>query len=313
MSGNNGSLLEQRFTRCLFVLLAFCCIAKNTLSAQPDSLNKKRLLLVGGTAAVGYSGLLIGLNEAWYNGYPRTPFHFINDNTGWFQIDKTGHAWSSYTYGLAGIELMKWTGVKRKQAIWIGGLAGTLFQTPIEILDGFSAEWGASPGDLVANSFGSALVIAQELAWDEQRFQLKFSYWPGKYADLRPNMLGSNSVAKVMKDYNAQTYWMSVNPGAFFPETRFPKWLNIAFGYGADGILGAYENRWTDAGGTVHDHTSVPRYRQYYLSLDVHLGQLPVKNPFLKKVLRVANCIKVPAPALMLTSQGRWHFYPVYF
>ena len=38
---------------------------------------------------------------------------------------------------------MKWSGVPEK-AIWYGGAYGAVFLTTIEILDGYSAEWGAS-------------------------------------------------------------------------------------------------------------------------------------------------------------------------
>ena len=33
-------------------------------------------------------------------------------------------------------------------------------------------QWGASSGDLIANTFGSLLVIGQEVAWNDQKIQL---------------------------------------------------------------------------------------------------------------------------------------------
>ncbi len=135
-------------------------------------------------------------------------------------MDKCGHAFTSYYEGVIGIEMMKWAGLPRKKAIWIGGLMGTFLQTPIEILDGFSAEWGASPGDLIANTTGSALCISQALLWDEQRIWMKFSYAPSDYAQYRPNALGSTFPEKLIKDYNAQTYWLSVNLHSFLPKKK---------------------------------------------------------------------------------------------
>lgn len=292
--------------------LLFTCLPFHGI-AQPDSLNKKRLALVGGGTAVVYSTMLIGLNEAWYKNYPRSSFHWINDNGEWNQVDKAGHMWSSYTYGLAGIELMKWSGMPRKKAIWIGGLAGTLFQTPIEILDGFSEQWGASSGDLIANSLGSAVVISQALVWDEQRIQIKFSCWPGSYAKYRPELLGQNVLTRILKDYNSQTYWLSVNPWSFAKNSRWPTWLNVSLGYGSDGLLGSYQNTWEDKQGVEQDFSSVARRRQYYLSLDVDLQRLPVKNVFLKRVFRVMNCIKIPAPAVVYNEGGKWQFYPLHY
>ena len=42
---------------------------------------------------------------------------------------------------------------------------------------------------------------------------------------------------QVLKDYNGQTYWLSANIWSFNKESNFPRWLNVAFGYGADGML----------------------------------------------------------------------------
>ena len=74
-------------------------------------------------------------------------------------MDKVGHLTTSYFVGVLGIKTYQWAGFSRKQSIWIGGLTGTFFQSAVEILDGFSEKWGASSGDLVANSLGSLLAI----------------------------------------------------------------------------------------------------------------------------------------------------------
>ncbi|MDX5321156.1 MAG: YfiM family protein, partial [Bacteroidota bacterium] len=265
--------LSPSWSRGIIIMLIVALTANNSnlfgQTLPKDTLNKKRLALVLGGSGVGYTGMLIGLNKLWYQGYPKSNFHFINDNGEWLQIDKVGHMWSSYAYGIAGIEGMKWTGMERKKAIIIGGLAGTLFQTPIEILDGYSAEWGASAGDLVANSLGSVLAIGQELLWDEQRIQLKYSYWFTSYAALRPELLGGNLAERWMKDYNGHTGWLSVNPSSF-GASFFPKWMSLSIGYGGDGMLGGYDNRWTDKNtGIVYDYTGIQRRRQAYLSVDV--------------------------------------------
>ena len=295
-------------------LLLLCSLLFQPFELYAQELNKKRLYLVGGGALTGYTVLLTGLNQAWYVNYPKSSFHFINDSREWMQVDKFGHAWTSYVYGLAGVELMKWTGMERKKAIWIGGLAGTLFQTPIEILDGFSAEWGASASDLIANSVGSALVISQELAWDEQRLLFKYSCHLTDYARLRPNLLGNSLPERVLKDYNGQTYWLSASPGSFNPDSFWPDWLCISLGYGANGMLGGYRNWWYDGNGQlIGAYASLPRYRQYYLSLDIDLQKLPVKNPFLKRALKVVNCIKIPAPAFSWSERHGLRFHPLYF
>ena len=48
---------------------------------------------------------------------------------------------------------------------------GFTFLTAVEILDGFSKNWGASWGEILANASGTGLLIGQELLWAEQRIQ----------------------------------------------------------------------------------------------------------------------------------------------
>ena len=264
---------------------------------------KKRNILFVSEAAI-YTGSLATLNELWYANYPRSSFHFINDNGEWLLMDKFGHMTVSYYWGVAGIKAYKWTGMKRKNAIWFGGLTGTFFLTAIEILDGQSAEWGASPGDLIANTTGSLLAIAQELQWNEQRVQLKFSYRPTIWASKNPEQLGSNHLESVLKDYNGQTYWLSCNLKSLIQidDVNFPNWLNLSFGYGAHFMKRPYPK----------DGGIVWRKRQYLLSLDVDLTRIDTKNKVLNTILHTFGFLKFPMPTLELRN-GKLHAHPIYF
>ena len=180
------------------------------LDSAPTLDKKKRNILLISEASI-YTISLVGLNQLWYADYPKSNFHFINDNGEWLQMDKLGHLTASYYSGVAGIKAYQWTGMSRKNALWFGGLTGTFFLTIIEVLDGQSAEWGASSGDLIANSLGSFLAIGQELMWNEQRIQLKYSYSPSQWAEENPEQLGDTHLQRALKDYNGQTYWLSFN------------------------------------------------------------------------------------------------------
>ena len=248
---------------------------------------------LGGTAIVH-----AGLYKLWYSGYPKSKFHFFNDNNEWLQMDKFGHCFSSYYLGLAGIEAAKWAGVPKEKR-WKWALFGSIFQDPIEIWDGLSSAWGASVGDLAANSFGTLLSAGQEALWHDQKLRMKFSYTASKFAAIRPNTLGSNLNERLLKDYNAQTYWL-----CYSPFKQKAQWLGLALGYGANGMLGGDDNIWLDKNLVVQDYSSVKRYRQYYLSIDYNLCQIKTKKKGLKTLLFVLNCIKLPAPALEF-SQGK--------
>jgi uncharacterized protein YfiM (DUF2279 family) len=245
---------------------------------------KKRLCYgigLGGTALVH-----AGLYQLWYKGYPSTPFHFFNDNHEWLQMDKLGHSFSSYYLGLSGLEAAKRIGVPANKR-WQWAIFGSIFQDPIELWDGISEAWGASAGDLMANTFGTVLSAGQEALWHEQKVKMKYSYSPSEFAVIRPNMLGSNLPERMLKDYNAQTYWLTYSP---FNKTKL-RGLGFAFGYGANGMVGGDDNIWEDAKGQFYDRSDIVRYRQYYLGLDYDLTKIRTNNPHIKTLLFVLNCI----------------------
>ena len=286
-------------------------VAQNSLDNffKPfDSLNKKRQNSVFVTEAVLASGALIGLNQLWYADYPKSDFHFINDNAEWMQMDKLGHLYSSYHIGRLSAEALNWSGTSQKNQLIYGASLGFVFLSAVEVMDGFSAEWGASMGDVVANASGTALYVSQELIWKEQRIIPKFSFHTTKYANYRPDLLGSTSQEYVLKDYNGQTYWFSVNLFSFSKKSKIPKWLNVAFGYGAEGMIGENDNK-----NSIIFPIKLEKYRQFYLSLDLDLAKISTKSHFLKTIFSVLNTVKIPAPTLEYSPQRGFKFHSLYF
>lgn len=298
------------------------------LSAQhvlkpSDSLQKKRVWIVGGTWTALYGTALIGLNAAWYADFERGPFQFYDDSREWLQMDKAGHLFTNYFEAKWTADALKWAGVKQRKAALIGTATGLVFQTTLETLDGFSAEWGFSPADMTANAGGALLFLSQELLWNEQRVQVKFSTSPSiasnysSYCNCDINarqrdLFGASVPEQILKNYNNQTYWLSVNMHSFFLESNIPAWLNVAFGYGAQGMLGGYENEWFDNGKLI-SATDVNRVRQFYISPDIDLTKIKTNKPLLKTLFSVLNIVKVPMPALMLNSRNQITFYPLFF
>jgi hypothetical protein len=276
-------------------------------ATDTTSVYKTRKLVLGASALAVTGGSLIYLNQAWYQQYNSSSFHFFNDNDEWFQMDKYGHVLTTYQTGRLVMGSMKWAGYPRRSQLIVGGMSGLLYMSAIEVMDGYSNGWGFSWGDMGANALGSGLAIGQEALWKEQRIQLKFSFYQSPYAQYRTDLLGKTVTTQVLKDYNGQTYWLSVNPSSFFKtENRFPKWISIAVGYGADGMLGARDNNVlvVDEYGNTK---TFDRYRQYYLSLDVDFTRIPVKSKFLKAVFSAVNIMKIPFPNMEL-SEGKLKF-----
>ena len=273
-----------------------------------DSVNKKRQNAVFITEAALASGALIGLNQLWYADYPKSNFHFINDNSEWLQLDKVGHLYSSYHIGRFGAEVLNWSGASKKNQLIYGASLGFVFLTAVEVMDGFSEEWGASMGDVLANASGTALYVSQELIWKEQRIIPKFSFHTTRYANYRPDLLGSTMQEQILKDYNGQTYWFSANLHSFSKKSKIPSWLNLAFGYGAEGMIGENDDK-----NTIIFPIKPEKYRQFYLSLDVDLTKISTKSHFLKTVFSVLNTVKIPAPTVEYTPHRGFQFHAFYF
>lgn len=271
-----------------------------------SALKTKRLVFVAIGNAAFYTGSFIALNQAWYADYPKTKFHFFNDNPEWNQMDKAGHLWSTFHVSRASAGMWRWTGLGYNQSAILGGVSGMVYQSIIEIQDAYSAKWGFSWGDVGANVLGSSLFVLQDIAWTDQRIQIKLGYWPYKYPEplkqRRDELFGNTTMERILKDYNSQTYWISSNLSSFFSGASIPKWLNVSVGYSAEGMYGGRTNKWKDKEGTDYDYTSVKRIRKFYLSPDIDLTKIRVKSKLLRSVFFVLNTIKIPAPALELKN-----------
>lgn len=318
----------------LFTTMLFAQSPRLHILENPDTLHKKRLYISAGSGLAIYSGFSIALWNSWYKQSEITSFHTFDDAHEWNQMDKTGHFYTAWLESHYVYQGAKWTGMKRKNALITGAAVGIGLQTTIEIMDGFSADWGFSWTDMAANGLGTTFWLVQELVWEEQRFKMKVSAHPQSYsnstvtsidggATTSPNqraidLYGDNFATTFFKDYNEQTTWISANIHSFLPSrktSKFPKWLNVAVGYGSNNLYGGFSNNWEDEDGNQFQlsEESFPRYRQFYLSLDLELTKIPTKNRFLKALFGVVNWIKIPAPALELNTLGKVEFHPIYW
>ena len=270
-----------------------------------DTLNIPRRNLAIITEATLATATLISLNQLWYADYPRSNFKTINDSSEWLQMDKMGHIFSSYQLGVIGANTLSWAGVSKKDQLLYGSTLGLGFLTAVEVMDGFSEEWGFSWIDMAANATGTGLYLGQELLWEEQRILLKYSFHRTHFAQQRPDKLGNGFTEEFLKDYNGQTYWLSANINSFFKTGFIPNWLNFAFGYGADGMLTGEANDLL--------FLNQNRTRQYYLSFDIDLSRIKTNSHFLKTVFDLFNVIKLPFPTLELNDNGRLKWHYIYF
>lgn len=314
---NFGRLRKIYFILHITLCISLFSAAQDSLTIPPTApVNHHRKWIIGSITATTYATSLVALNEAWYKNYPKTPFHTFNDAGEWQQMDKIGHAWSAYNLSRGLTDAWRWAGVSDKGSMLLGSCSAFSYLMIIEFLDAHSKEWGWSWADVGANTFGTALFAAQELGWKEQRVLYKFSVHKTHYNELesRADALFGNSLPeRLLKDYNAQTYWLSANPRSFFPKSNFPAWLNIAVGHGASGMYGGFDNRAYDKDGNItFDRRDIKRYRQWYLAPDVDFSKIRTNSKALRTAFVILNMLKFPAPALEFAN-GKLKVHALYY
>ncbi len=281
------------------------------LCYSQDSISKnyknRKISLIASTSILA-GGSLFYLNKVWYSQYNSGKFHFFNDNHEWYQMDKVGHAFTTYQTGRLVMDAFDWAGYSQKQKLIYGGSIGFAYLAVIELMDGYSQGWGFSWGDIGANALGSGMAISQEYAWKEQRLHLKYSYRESGLAHYNPALLGRNTSEKLLKDYNGQAYWLSFNPFYLLNKnTDFPHWLCLSLGYGGTGMIRAKDNfitYKTSSTPNVEYYFETERYRNLYVSLDVDFTKIKTKSKTLKTLFSCLNMLKVPFPTLDIHRKG---------
>ncbi|HEY8510498.1 MAG TPA: DUF2279 domain-containing protein [Cyclobacteriaceae bacterium] len=283
----------------VFVLLALCVRAQHHDTLSNEGVNIRRLRTIVISGSLTYGAGLAGLSQLWYKESSRQSFAFFNDIREWKQVDKVGHFFSAFYLSYGTDKLLQWSGVPDEKTALPAALTGFLLLLPVEIMDGYSSDYGASAGDLAANAMGALIFFGQKKAWGDIRIYPKFSYHATDYPQIRPDALGDTFLSRVIKDYNAQTYWLSVDADKFF---TFPKWLNLAVGYGVDDMPFAVERS--------NEVRGYDPYRQYYFSLDPDLTAIPTRSKFLRTALTLLNVIKIPSPTVEFSRKGtRFHWF----
>ena len=302
---------------------------KTSFFTPAQELNKERIYSAGVFVGITYSAFAIGLNKAWYSSFPRTKFHFFNDFGEWQQMDKYAHIYNTYFQCELGYQGARWTGMNKKSSIITGIGMGLLFQSTIEILDGFSTQWGFSNWDMGFNLIGAATFFTQQYYWNEQRIRIKLSAFPFEYSNdiinSGPNQIslseraadlyGTSLPSRILKDYNAINIWASMNIHDLMgPIKSVPSWLNVAVGIGANNLYGGFENKWNKNGMSYEVPNDLyPRYNQYFLGLDVDWTKIKTDHAFLKTLFKMINIFKFPSPTIELNSRGNWKWHWLYF
>jgi len=281
--------------RRIFVSVSlFLALYANAQGA--DSLHVRKVV-THTTLSSSAAGSIVALNQVWYAPYATGKFHFFNDSEQWMQMDKFGHAFTGYLITNELNRVHHWAAGKRQP--WVGAIYAISYLSALEIMDGFSSGWGFSGSDMLANGVGVGLAFSQDHFFNRQVILPKFSFSRSSYAVVRSEILGNTYAEQLLKDYNGQTYWVSLPISTFLNLPKRLTWICISLGYGCDAKLVGSQNAWNGFNAR----------RQVYLSLDIDCSSLAPRHPKLNKVLTHLNLIKVPFPSLEFSSdKTRFHW-----
>lgn len=306
-------MFKRLYLLCVLFWLMLMTTSKVRASnpiVLPDSLKEvkpKRVAVVAGTTTLALAGTYAYLQNVWWKDQ-QSSFkidHYMDYRYA-KNMDKAAHfiggAMSADLFGVA----FEWAGVKRKNALLYGGIAGTAIQAFIEVKDAYAPTYGFSFGDLGAGAAGSFLPLLQYHVPATRALQLKLSYY--KHDDYYYQQF---PYAQLIDDYMNQTYWLSVSVNDWLPkgskaERLWPDFLSLCGGWGVANDLNLYytgQNLEVNKGkGTF----------EYYVSVDVDWRKIIKQNTAAKRVITYTlNHIKLPLPTLQVGSQtrGYWAFW----
>ena len=298
--------------RSFFLITVLFFLCKNPLNAKSlkDSTKTiKKVINIGVPSAAIIS--LVGINEVWYKNYARSDFHYFDDLKEWNGMDKVGHACTSYHLNKVSHTLFEKNHIKNpllKSSIYTFG-----YMLGVELLDGYSTEWGFSIYDVIGNGLGTFLYSIQESKLNSQPFKIKFSSTKTAYATCRPSLLGENRLQQIFKDYNGQTYWVTFNYNELSnKKIKIFEYVDFAFGYSVDGFTGGHNNpEITSCNCAISECNNLRRTSQFIFSLDLNTSKIKNNHPIIGKFLLPFDIIKIPFPAIILNNSK--NFRLIYF
>jgi len=300
---------RRTYAVCRFLCAVCCFVAPLRLSAQTDSnavdsppenvpgdasgVDGARLAIVGGTVAIGVTAIHVYQNDAWWK-TSRSPFHVQEDLVYASNIDKLGHFYAANVLTFTLSKGLRWANLSERSSLIWGAVGSSLFETYIEIEDGFSAYWGFDRVDFVSDLAGAWYPVVQDLVPFMKNFNFRFSYLP-KTSGSQGAIPGQTHT--IFDDYEGQTLWLSFTMKNLLPGEVgrvWPEFLCLSLGV------------------AVRNNLSPDRYLVWFISPDLDMTKIiPNDTPFLKTLGEALNFIHFPMPAVRISPNVVW--YGLYF
>lgn len=258
-------------------------------------INTTRLALVSGTLLTSMAVIHIYQQNGWWKDN-RAPFHFREDLVYGMWVDKIGHFYGGALLGFVMTKSLEWSNVPEETSTWIGAGGALLFQSYVEIEDGFS-KWGFDRVDWAFDIAGASFPLARYYIPFIKNFDLKLSYHPSDLLGDSGGIGFKGQKHLMIDDYEGQTLWLSVKLNNLLPnsiERYWPDFLGLSVGYGARDVA-----------------TSNP-YSVYFLAPDLDMTKIiPANTQLLKTLGEALNFIHFPMPAIQFGRKTVW--YGIYF
>jgi hypothetical protein len=208
--------------------------------------------------------------------------------------DKLGHAMAFYaSTRLLASTLDLWAGQPLHEAIRVAGFASAAVSLAVEVLDGYSLEYGFSTGDLAMNLLGiGAGMLLESSPRLDALIDLRWKY--RRSADAR--WLGDRDP---IADYSGHTYLLVLKASGV-PQWQSHSWLRygeLHFGYGSRGYA-PHPGRFAPVQPRPH--------RNLYFGVGINLSELLGATVFTgeSRARRIADTaleyLQVPGTHLLL-------------
>jgi hypothetical protein len=266
-----------------------------------------------------FSGLMTGIFIAQHEAQQSTiwkrvgSFNVAEDGKFSAYLDKGGHFFGTFMPAYVFSEILMASGFSWDDATIIGGAMGMAYTTYVEMLDGFSKDWGFSPTDWYADVAGASFFIAQHYIPFLQNFTPKFMYvkpsWHREY-DRKEAM-------SFIDNYSAQTFYMAINMHNILPESiknYWPKWLDLSVGYAVYSLSAGVTEHNAELISEDSHFGKVYGNQKLLISLDYNLIELLPDGPgwwnWFKQSL---NYFKFPSPTLEIGRDTKFFLaYPFF-
>ena len=265
--------------------------------------NKKRVAIVTGSLGLYFAASYLYVQNAWWDDISEE-FHFDpgNDLVYALNVDKAAHFFGGVYASDLFSSSYRWAGIEEKRSKWYGAAFGIGIQLAIEFKDAYAPYWGFSKWDLGLGSAGALWPVLQNYYDPLKAINFKFSYFKRSniYWELEAQRGKNPSKFSWYDDYPNQTYWMTLDLEKLVNKSNFPKWMDIAIGFGLD------ETQY------LSDGTKMGGNQEFYISLDYDTNQILKKwnTPVAKKIKFILKYYKLPAPTVQISP--KINFFPFF-